>query len=272
MMRMAGGGEDVTAKSLKSDNAGIIKIKQTPISLETIHHNSATATGNGTSAIVAGYSAIAFHVFGSFVGRVYFEGNINAGVWEKLPVVNEIGIYTPFATKRGIYKADISGYREVRARLEWTSGANITIRSLATLSGSTKDLVVNLSRQNVLLHSIESNFLLNKNKTFYGNMANGTTSISSIVPVDYGNHSKKTVFISNKTDRDVKIASFFKYTQFLDGADFLEQVDVDIVVSAGKTNRLSCIDFPELLDPFLGLGISIQSIGEYTTSGTVKIK
>jgi hypothetical protein len=271
MLRVAGRGEDGTAKAMQTDNSGLLKIKQTPISLATTHQNAVNVSGNGTAIVISGYSAIAFHVFGTFVGKVVFEGNIIPGVWVTLPVVNGNGIFVDNATTGGIYKADISGYREVRARVEWTSGTSVTVQSIATLSGSTKDLTVNLSRQNVLLREMSDNYQVGKNISFYGASTRPSTDPSIIVPVNYSNHTKKTLFLVNNFDVDVKVISYYKYTKVA-ANEFIEKKVVNIPITAnGGTGRLSYLDYPELLDPFVGMMVEIQAATTNPTTGTMKL-
>lgn len=99
--------------------------------LDTTHQNVATANGNGTAATVDGYASIRFQVTGTFSATVNFEGTLDGNNWQPLPVLNGLGVMVTSTTSPGIYRADIAGLKQVRARVSGFSSGGVTVISRA---------------------------------------------------------------------------------------------------------------------------------------------
>lgn len=272
-MRVGGRSEEGVAKPLSVDSDGRVNIKSER--KEVSFHYSASSNEISDEVDVVGFGSLALHVGGNFNATVIVEGSIISGLWEILSVVDSTGETFEGVLSRGIYKADIAGVKKIRTRIiSWVSGTSLTVNGIATVVGSSKDLTVNVARQNSHIFSQTDAYLIGRDLSFYGKFTRGTSDPNQIIPVDYKNHIKKTVFVRNGFDVPIRIERFYKYLNPTDaGNDFLERVYTDIVINPGNVGRLSYVDYPELLDPFGGLAIGIQSRGgnDRPTTGEVKI-
>ena len=106
--------------------------------LETTHQDAVSATGNGTAAIVNGFGSIAFQITGTFSATITFEASVDGTNYATIAVIDSDGDRVTSATSAGLYRADIAGYKSVRAPAAWTSGTSVTVKSLA-LPGQMSD-------------------------------------------------------------------------------------------------------------------------------------
>ena len=106
--------------------------------LETTHQDAVSATGNGTAATVNGFGSIAFQITGTFSATITFEASVDGTNYKTIAVIDSDGDRTASATSAGLYRADIAGYKSVRAPVAWTSGTSVTVKSLA-LPGQMSD-------------------------------------------------------------------------------------------------------------------------------------
>lgn len=115
--------------------------------VEATLQNAATTVSNGTTLTVTGMNSIAFQVSGTFVGQIWFRGSVDGTNYDDLYVTDTIGITSKYATKKGVYRADISSYKYVYARVnDYTSGS-VTVFARA----STVNLAETYKRKNVEL-------------------------------------------------------------------------------------------------------------------------
>jgi len=102
--------------------------------LETTHQNAATTNGNGTAATVSGYGPIAFQITGTPDGAtITWEGSVDGTNYTAFSATKtDTGAAATTATATGIYSANVSGYKSVRAVIS-TAGAStsLTVKSLA---------------------------------------------------------------------------------------------------------------------------------------------
>lgn len=109
--------------------------------------NAAAAIDNGTTLDVAGMNSVVFQVTGTFVGTIWFRGSVDGTNYEDLPVYNVDGVSAAKTTKAGIYKADITGYKNILARVDSITSGTITVFART----STNPLPEILKKRNVEL-------------------------------------------------------------------------------------------------------------------------
>lgn len=99
-------------------------------------HNAATASGNGVQVSTQDMAVLGLQLSGTFVATVYFEGTADDVNWVAVQGANaETGVKSTSATASGIYKIPVSGLRQFRARLVWTSGTSITVKACVSEAG-----------------------------------------------------------------------------------------------------------------------------------------
>lgn len=120
--------------------------------IETTHQNAAVAVGDGTPAVITGYGVARFEVSGIFVGTITFEASVDGVNFSALPALDSNGSRQTTAAAPGVFRADVAGYKQVRARVSAYTSGSITVKSMAlplalpaqlsaTLSGSLVDQV-----------------------------------------------------------------------------------------------------------------------------------
>ena len=101
---------------------------------QAVMQSAAVATGNGTAMAVQDGNGIfkiaAIQITGITTATITFEVNID-GTWVAIKFTNVTsGTAATTATADGIYVADVTGMRQLRARISaWTSGA-ITVTGI----------------------------------------------------------------------------------------------------------------------------------------------
>jgi hypothetical protein len=94
---------------------------------EVIMQSAAVATGDGTAFDTGthGYNTLAMQVKGITTATIKFETTIDGTNWVAVLATNVTsGTAATTATADGVYRLDMSGLHQVRARISaWTSGA-----------------------------------------------------------------------------------------------------------------------------------------------------
>lgn len=99
-----------------------------------IFQNAVSATGNGTAYEVIEPSFGSWHwldiqVTGTFTATLTVEGTLDGTNWFAVAaVILSSGAYGATITATGGYRADVSGFLQVRVRVTWTSGTSVTVR------------------------------------------------------------------------------------------------------------------------------------------------
>lgn len=101
-----------------------------------ILQDAATALGNGTPIDVKGATAIAFHISGTFVATVLFEGTLDDTTWVALGTINATSLagvagatgYTA-AAMAYLYNDMGLALSQVRARISAYTSGSVTVRS-----------------------------------------------------------------------------------------------------------------------------------------------
>ena len=102
--------------------------------LETTHQNATTTDGNGTAATVSGYGPIAFQITGTpDTATVTWEGSVDGTNYTAFSATKtDTGVAATTAIATGIYSANVSGYKSVRAVISTAgAGTSLTVKSLA---------------------------------------------------------------------------------------------------------------------------------------------
>lgn len=104
-----------------------------------IMHSAATATGNGTTVEcteVSGgaYKFLAIHLDGISGDTITWEATIDGTHWEAMDVVPLAATDTPAttATADGLYRADVTGLSQFRARISTYGAGTITATAVLT--------------------------------------------------------------------------------------------------------------------------------------------
>jgi hypothetical protein len=98
--------------------------------------DGATATGNGTAwtTDTGGFNTLAMQVEGITTATITFEATVDGSNWVAVQATNlTSGTAATTATADGLYRLDVSGLYQVRARISaYTSGTiNVTGRGQA---------------------------------------------------------------------------------------------------------------------------------------------
>lgn len=99
-----------------------------------IHQSAAAATADGTVANVQGYTSGVVQITGSFTATVTFEGSQDGSTWVALALADLNSTTRARATSAsgaGMWLLDdVGGLRKFRARVTWTSGTSVSVRSV----------------------------------------------------------------------------------------------------------------------------------------------
>lgn len=107
------------------------------VSKKTTLQSAATATGNGTTAKVQGYTTAAIQVTGTFVGTVSFEAsldNTNFDALECFPINNR-SLTATTATATGTWRCNITGIAGLRGRISAYTSGSITVNTITLAAG-----------------------------------------------------------------------------------------------------------------------------------------
>jgi len=124
-------------------NSQVVSMRDASTSFDTLQ-NAATGTGNGTALYTDGHATAMFTVTGSGSWTVTFEGTEDGTNWYSLNTnrqgTDTIGS-TATNTTLGTYKADVSGFQYVRARVSTFASGSVTVTAHATPMPSTSRIV-----------------------------------------------------------------------------------------------------------------------------------
>jgi hypothetical protein len=98
--------------------------------------NAANATDNGVplpcTAPNDGYETAVLQVTGTFSGTVTFEATLDGTNWIAVQGINlNSGAATSSTTSAGLFRFDIRGLFQLRARISAYTSGNITVRACA---------------------------------------------------------------------------------------------------------------------------------------------
>ena len=94
----------------------------------TILQKAVAATGDGNIASLDNMTTAVFNVTGTFSATINFEVSNDSTNWVSLSVTSEgTNAGSTTATVAGLYRANVSGYKWIRARVTWTSGTSVTV-------------------------------------------------------------------------------------------------------------------------------------------------
>lgn len=90
--------------------------------------SGATGTGNGTPAAVYGQTTLGVQVTGITTATLTWEGTVDGTNWVSLRGVQAgTGLPATTATANGVYRLDVAGLHDVRARISSYSSGTITV-------------------------------------------------------------------------------------------------------------------------------------------------
>jgi hypothetical protein len=124
----------------EEQNNGRVRVEMLPVdgdSLPETLQSAVNASGNGTAINAKGFRSIGFQILGTFVGNVIFEATEDDTQWDPIAMLrlsdNTVVTCTATAgvTVTGLFKPaqDTAAYSQIRARVIWTSGTSVTVKS-----------------------------------------------------------------------------------------------------------------------------------------------
>lgn len=118
-----------------SNLIGAISQTKATLAAQTTMQNAVSATANGTTLDVAGYSIAVVEIIGTFVAIVAFEISQDDSTWYAVnaTAIGQDSLATT-ATAAGLYRVSVGGFKSLRSRVTWTSGTSITCKGSATLA------------------------------------------------------------------------------------------------------------------------------------------
>lgn len=98
------------------------------------HQEAVSANGNGQAAPVTegtlgAFSTWCVQIAGTFSAVVHFEGTVDGTNWVAVEM-ESVGSSTTKATSAnaaGVWRGNVLGLSQVRARVAWTSGTSVTV-------------------------------------------------------------------------------------------------------------------------------------------------
>lgn len=97
--------------------------------------NAVSSTQNGTLTLgdssEGGYAFAVFQITGTFTTvTVAFEGTLDGSTWvvqEAVSCTDSSSVVTTSVAATGMWRVNVTGLAQVRAKLTWTSGTSITV-------------------------------------------------------------------------------------------------------------------------------------------------
>lgn len=114
-------------------NATLEATRTAPYSATHIHHNAATATGNGTDLACAGLSTAGVQIKRTAgTSTVIFQGSIDGTNFVNILAVDfTAGTSATSTTAEGIWQVDVTGLTTFRVRLDAVAGGAVTVTTRA---------------------------------------------------------------------------------------------------------------------------------------------
>lgn len=149
---------------------------------KVLMQDAAGATGNGTAFNVSDFKTLSLQVSGTFVGTITFEGSLDETNYVSLQAANVAsGAVATTTTAAGVFVADVSGLKLVRARVSAFTSGTITVYGVATEGGglSLADIDV-AGSENVVIDSITAG------ETHIGEVSckSGEVSVTPVINTD----------------------------------------------------------------------------------------
>jgi len=247
-------GAGVQRVAIASDNTSIPTSEtKATLAAATVMQNAVSATANGSTLDVAGYSVATIEVTGTFVGTVTFEASNDDSVWYAISAT-KIGNNTiaTSTTTTGLYRLSVGGIKSIRARVTWTSGTSVTAKGYVTRAEADPKVVNSLLPFTIAGEDIANDVL--KVESRYS-AANITTQTTTTVKSGAG-LLKRIVFnkplasgvvavYDNTAGSGTLIATITLPATLLNGPFFLDYEDIVstgiTVVTSGATQDITVI-------------------------------
>lgn len=251
--------------------------------IETIHHPVGTTTsGEGEIVKCDGYNTMMIGLTGARTPNktadIYVEGRTGYQFsdWDVIPVYNSKRVQQPFICLKNvpssyndlnnIYFANISGYSEVRVRLELTAG-DIGVSSKI----STAPFQITESPATVR-SLIEDTTLQNRDVHFIGRRygPEGGKTDFNLYPIWIGNVNRCDVIIENNSDKQMGTIDIRMYDDIESMfTDYVEIIEVRRNVLPGEKLRVSSLEFP-IMAKYPGIAMQIKQF-EKPSTGTYNL-
>lgn len=155
-----------------------VQLTKTTLATDTVLQNAVSATGNGSSLDVAGFTTCTLEVTGTFVATVTFEASKDDSVWYAISCTY-IGstVISTSTTTTGLYRISVGGVKSIRARVTWTSGTSITIKGAATIADAPTKLVNSLLPYTIAGEDIPNDVLKVESRYSFANITTQTTTV-----------------------------------------------------------------------------------------------
>lgn len=247
-------GAGVQRVAIASDNTPFpISQTKATLSTATVMQNAVSASANGSTLDVAGYSIAVIEVTGTFVATVTFEASNDDTVWHAVSATN-IGntAIASTTTTTGLFRLSVGGFKSIRARVTWTSGTSVTAKGYVTIAEADPKVVNSLLPFTIAGEDIANDVL--KVESRYS-AANITTQTTTTVKSGAG-LLKRIVFnkplasgvvavYDNTAGSGTLIATITLPSTLLNGPFFLDYEDVVTtgitVVTSGATQDITVI-------------------------------
>ncbi len=98
--------------------------------------NAVSSTTTSSAFNVEGYGTLKIQVTGNFVAGIVFTGSINGTDFYSLPIYdvcnNNIIPISSTINAPGLYEINITGLKEIKAAISWSSGINVSVYAIAS--------------------------------------------------------------------------------------------------------------------------------------------
>jgi hypothetical protein len=164
--------------AIASDNTAIpTSDTKATFAAATTMQNAVSATANGTTLDVAGYTTATIEVTGTFSATVTFEASNDDSVWYAI-VATKVGNNTiaTTTTTTGLYRLSVGGIKSIRARVTWTSGTSVTAKGYVTLAEAPTKVVNSLLPFTIAGEDIANDVLKVESRYSAANITTQTTT------------------------------------------------------------------------------------------------
>jgi len=247
--------------------------------IETIHHPVGTTTsGEGEIVKCDGYNTMMIGLTGGRTpfktADIYVEGRTGYQFsdWDVIPVYNSKRVQQPFICLKtapssyndlsNIYFANISGYSEVRVRLEITEGSIGVSSKISTAPfqitespATVRSLIEDTTLQNRDVHFIGRRF----------GTEGGKTDSFNLYPIWIGNVNRCDILLENNSDKTMAILDVRMYDSIDSRVrEYATLIDVNRDVLPGEKLRISSTEF-QLMAQYPGIAVRIRQYDKPST-------